>query len=84
MSVCVYAQPKSWVGWSYTKMTQFRSAVSPYANTVIFFGWIPFVVYRGLQRGTHKYITQDKPTFTQERNPRYTDVIPIVGSHGLP
>ena len=42
-------------------------------------------MYKGLKHGTHKYMDPEGPmNMPKSRNPRVTDLLPVIGSHGLP
>mmetsp|Transcript_85950 Transcript_85950/g.105467 ORF Transcript_85950/g.105467 Transcript_85950/m.105467 type:complete len:102 (-) Transcript_85950:60-365(-) len=73
-------------GKFYNKCGEYRRKYGVYINNIIYYGWIPFVIYKGLQHGTHKYIddTNNGQPMPQSRKPRITDLIPIGGTHGLP
>merc|ERR1719461_1585304 len=49
----------------------------------LFYGWIPVVMYLGLDLGTHKFVKEGK-MMPEERLARWTDIIPIFGTAGLP
>ena len=54
-------------------------------NYGIYYGWIPFAIYKGLSSGTHKYV-EDTPQGPRpsSRPPKVYDLVPILGTHGLP
>ena len=71
-------------GRLYHRASDVRNAISPYANGIIYYGWIPFVIYAGLKHGTHKYMDPEKGQMPQSRPAKWSDLIPILGTHGLP
>ena len=63
----------------------YRRKYSWVVNYAIFYGWIPFAIYKGLNSGTHKYVKESPQGPRAEcRDPRIGDLVPILGSHGLP
>ena len=72
-------------GKCYNKAGEFRQKYGHYVNYVVFYGLIPFVVYKGLKHGTHKYMDPESmQPVPKSRKPRVTDLLPVIGSHGLP
>ena len=72
-------------GEGYKSVMAFRRKYQWVVNYGIFYGWIPFAIYKGLSSGTHKYV-EDTPQGPRpnSRPPRVGDLVPILGSHGLP
>eukprot|EP01084_Bolivina_argentea_P130345 230095_1 len=70
-------------GEVYTKTMGYKRKYSWIVNYAIFYGWIPFAVYKGLNSGTHKFV-KDTPQGPrpESRPPRVGDLVPILGSHG--
>lgn len=72
-------------GKAYNKASQYRQKYGKYVNYAIFYGIIPFVLYKGLKHGTHKYVDPESQVpMPKSRKPRVTDLLPVIGSHGLP
>jgi len=73
---------------SYHTLSGYRTQYGMYCNYLLYYGWIPFVMFKGLQHGTHKYFSTDQqPTGQPQpltRPPRWADVLPILGSGGCP
>lgn len=54
------------------------------SQKALYYGWIPLIMYVGLNLGTHKYATEENPMQQKERQATVLDCIPIIGTAGLP
>jgi len=71
----------TWAEYLHYKGTVTLPAVSQKA---LYYGWIPIIMYVGLNLGTHKYVSDDNLTMQKERAPSIFDCVPLVGTAGMP
>lgn len=71
----------SWQEYLLFKATVTLPSVS---QKVLYYGWIPMIMYVGLNLGTHKFATEENPMQQKERPAGVLDCIPIVGTAGMP
>jgi len=71
----------NWAEYVHHKATVTLPKVS---QKVIYYGWIPLIMYVGLNLGTHKYATEDNAMQQKERSATVLDCVPIFGTAGMP